>query len=325
MKRSPFQSLKVVVTAALFTAAVAAQAQSYPARDITFIVPYKPGGSTDPISRAFAAELAKNLAGSSINIENKPGGSGTIGISTVLRSKPDGYTIGLGTYSALTYQPLVNAGLPYKTPDDYTPIVKLVEVPAILSVRADAPWKTFEEFMADAKKNPGKIRVAVSGIRESSDLAVQQLNQAADTKLVSVPFTGGGGEALVALLGGRVEATVGFGPGALGHVKAGKIRTLAVFKKGKYDLFPDAASVVDAGYDATLPAVYNVIAPNGLPKDVQDKLVAASLQAAKSEDFLNFAKSKGYIVDIMGPDEMRAELKQYSNTYTKLIKYLDQK
>lgn len=309
---------------ALIAVASAANAQSYPSRDITFIVPYKPGGSTDPISRAFAAELQKTLS-ASVNIENKPGGSGTIGSGTVIRSKPDGYTIGLGTYSALTYQPLVNSGLPYKTPEDYLPVVKLVELPAVLTVRADAPWKTFEEFIAEAKKNPGKFRVSVSGMRESSDLAVQQLNKAAGIKLASVPFTGGGGEALVALLGGRVEATVGFGPGAKGHVDAGKVRPLAVFKKGKYDLFPEAASVGDAGYDATLHAVYNVIAPPGLPKEVQDKLVDASLKAAKSPEFQKFAKDKGYVVDVKGPEESRAELKQYSQTYADLIQFLDQK
>lgn len=324
MKNFTGQTIRCFLATAVSSAVTAAvHAQAYPVRDITFIVPYNPGGSTDPISRQFAAQLEKSLPGK-VNIENKPGGSGTIGIGMVVRAKPDGYMIGLGTSSALAYQPLVNTGLAYKTPDDYQPIVKLVELPAILSVRADAPWKNFEEFMADVKKNPGKVRASVSGLRESSDLVVQQLNRVAGVKITTIPLTGGGGEALVALLGGRVEATVGFGPGAMGHVQAGKVRVLAVFKKGKYDLFPDAASVADAGYDATLQAVYSMVAPKGMPKDVQDKLVATSLQVVRSEEFLKFAMAKGYVVDAKGPEAMKTELVEYGKAFSDLIKFLDQ-
>jgi tripartite-type tricarboxylate transporter receptor subunit TctC len=313
---------RFVVAAMLSAVAALAQAQNYPSRDLTFIVPYNPGGSTDPISRQFASQLEKTLPGK-INIENKPGGSATIGSGVIVRSKPDGYTIGLGSSSSLAYQPLVNSGLAYKTPDDYQPIVKLVDLPAILVVRADAPWKTFEEFMADVKKSPGKIRASVSGLRETSDLVVQQLNRVANVKITTIPFTGGGGEALVALLGGRVEATVGFGPGALGHVQSGKVRVLAVFKKGKYDLFPGATPVGDAGYDATLQATYYVLAPKGMPKDVQDKLVNASQQAVRSEDFLKFARDKGYDADPKGPEETRAELVYYGKVFADLLKFLD--
>lgn len=301
-----------------------AVAQTYPSRDISLIVPYLPGGSTDPIARAYAAGLARLLPGT-VNIENKPGGAATLGASAVVRAKPDGYTIGLGTYSALAYQPLVNNKLPYKDASDYESIVKLVQLPAVLSVKADAPWKTFEEFIEEARQRPGKIRVSVSGRRESSDLAVQQLNKAANIRLVSVPFTGGGGESLVALLGGRVEATVGFGPGALGHVQAGRIRPLAVFMKGQYPLFPEAASVVDAGYDASLQAVYNIIAPKGMPAPVREKLVAASLEAVRSDEFREFAVARGYLVDSKGPEDMRTELDFYQGKFAELLKYLEQK
>ncbi|MDB5840010.1 MAG: tripartite tricarboxylate transporter substrate binding protein [Herminiimonas sp.] len=311
-----------LVVAILGAAAALAHAQGYPSRDLTFIVPYNPGGSTDPISRQFAAQLEKTLP-ATINMENKPGGSATIGSGVIVRSKPDGYTIGLGSASALAYQPLVNSGLAYKTPDDYQPIVKLVDLPAILVVRADAPWKTFAEFMADVKKNPGKIRASVSGLRETSDLVVQQLNRVGNVKITTIPFTGGGGEALVALLGGRVEATVGFGPGALAHVQGGKVKVLAVFKKGKYDLFPDATPVGDAGYDATLQATYYVVAPKGMPKDVQDKLVKASLQAVRSDEFHKFASDKGYVADPKGPEETKAELVYYGKVFADLLKFID--
>jgi tripartite-type tricarboxylate transporter receptor subunit TctC len=316
--------LRCLMAAAALGATASVHAETYPGRDITFIVPYGPGGSTDPISRQFAGQLEKILSGN-INVENKPGGTATIGTGAVVRAKPDGYTIGLGSNGSLTYQPQINSGLAYKTPDDYQPIVKLVDQPAILFVRADAPWKTFEEFMADAKKNPGKLRVSTSGSGSTNDLVVKQLNKVAGVKIATVPFTGGGGEATVALLGGRVEGSVGYGISALGFVQSGKARVLAVFKKGKYDLFPDATPVADLGYDATLPAAYYVLAPKGLPKDVLDKLVSASQKVVRSEEYIKFAKSNGYVVDPKGPEEVRAELVQYGKTFAELIKFINQK
>jgi tripartite-type tricarboxylate transporter receptor subunit TctC len=312
-----------LLAAMALSVAGSAHADNYPSRDITFIVPYGPGGSTDPIARQYTSQMEK-LLGGSINVENKPGGTATIGTGIVVRAKPDGHTIGLGSNGSLTYQPQINSGLAYKTPDDYQPIVKLVDQPAILFVRADAPWKTFAEFMADAKKNPGKLRVSTSGSGSTNDLVVKQLNRVAKVKIATVPFTGGGGEATVALLGGRVEGSVGYGISALGFVQARKVRVLAVFKKGKYDLFPEATPVADMGYDATLPAAYYVLAPKGLPKDVLDKLVAASQKVVRSDEYVKFAKSNGYVVDPKGPEEVKAELLRYGETFAELIKFINQ-
>lgn len=311
------------LTAALVTAAMAVQADDYPSRDIAFIVPYGPGGSTDPISRKFVDQLQKTLH-ASINVENKPGGSATIGSGAVVRAKPDGYTIGLGSNSSLTYQPLINSGLAYKSPDDYQSIVKLVDLPVILVVRADAPWKTFEEFMADVRKNPGKIRASNSGFGTTDDLVTKQLNKVAGVRITPVPFSGGGGESMVALLGGRVEASASRAINTLPFYKAGKVKVLAVFKKGKYDVFPEATPIGDI-YDATLAAMYCVIAPKGMPKEVQDKLVNASLQAVKTPEFIAFAKSNGYVVDAKGPDALKAELVNYTATFAELIKENEKK
>ena len=229
----------------------AAVAEDYTSRDLTFIVPYGSGGSTDPISRQFASLLEKEL-GRNINIQNKPGAAGTLGISQIVSSKPDGYTMGLAPNASLIFQPMVNKDLVYKTPADYEPIAKLVSLPYILVVRADAPWKTLEDLIQGARKRPNQIRASVSGVRATNDLTLQQLNKSAGIRIRTIAFTGGGGEAMVALLGGRVETYVGTGASTAGHVKAGTVRVLAVFQKGKYDLFPEATPVGDAGHDATL-------------------------------------------------------------------------
>jgi len=313
----------IVVFAAILLLTVDVPAQGYPSRDITFINPFAPGGSTDPLSRQFCMQLEKIL-GANINVENKPGGSGTIGATAVVRAKPDGYTIGYGSNSILAYQPLVNPSLIYKTADDYQPIVKMIDQYANLSVRADAPWKNFDEFLADVRKNPGKIRASNSSLGGNSDWVTKQFNKAANVKITTVPLSGGGGEALVALLAGRVEAFAGYPSGVLGNVKAGKIRVLAVFRKGKDELFPDAVSVADIGYNATLASAGYVFGPKGMPKDVLAKLADASLKVVRSEEFRKLSLMEGFVVDAKGPEETRAEIFQQVKVYTELMEYVKQ-
>jgi len=317
-------SVRAAAIALTLFSATASYAQNYPSRDITFIVPYGPGGSTDPISRQFAGQLAKEL-NATINVENKPGGSATIGSGQVIRAKPDGYTIGLTSNSVLAYQPLVNNSLAWKSPADYQSIVKLVDLPAIITVKADSPYKTLEDLLNAARQNPGKIRVAVSGYRTAPDLVIQELNKVAKVRLATVPFTGGGGEALVALLGGRVEATSGYAPTVRAQVAAGNVRVLASFSKEKYSVFPNAESVVQAGYNVTLPADYGIIGPKGMPKDVLDKLVTASLKVANSKEFADFAAKSGLMLDIGGPKEMDEEMIEYGKTFTALIEFMNKK
>jgi len=309
----------LVVLAAL--SSKTAQAADYPSQDMTFVVPFNPGGGTDPISRFYSAELEKVLH-ANINVINKPGGSGSIGIGQIVTSPADGYTIGIATNSALTYQPLINDGLAWKTSDDYQPIVKLDDLPAILAVRGDAPWKTFEDFMADVKAHPGKIRLSNSGVGTLPDLMIQQINKNSGVKIASVPFTGGSGEALVALLGNRVEGYIGYGAAVVGQLQAGKVKVLAHFQKGKNQYFPDADSAIDAGYQVTLSTGNYVIAPKGLPADVQKRIVDASLQVVKSQPFLDFLKTQGFLSDPKGPMEVKAELDQYQKDFADLLQFI---
>ena len=282
-----------------------AQAQPYPNRDITFIVPYGPGGSTDPISRQFASQLEQALK-VSVNVENKPGGSATIGTAAVIRAKPDGYTLGLTSNSVLAYQPLVNKAIAWKGPEDYQSIIKLVDLPTIIAVRTDSPWHTFEDFMDAVRKNPGKIRAAVSGYRTTPDLAIQELNKIAQVKIATIPFTGGA-------------------PTMLPHVQAGKIRVIASFTKDKYFAFPQATSVVQAGYNVTLPASYGIVAPKGLPNEIKDKIIATSLAIGNSPEFAQFAQKHGLILDVKGPKQMDEEMDEYTRIFRELIVFMDQK
>lgn len=314
--------LLAAIAAVVTVAAVPAGAQSYPERDITMIVPFNPGGVVDPAARAYAAELSKIL-GVGVNVENQPGGSGTIGATAAFSAEPNGYTIGYVTANILSYQPIVNPDFIYKTTDDYTVIGKMVETPSILVVKTDAPWKTLEEFLQAARDKPGSIRAAVSGLRTAGDLSMQELNLASGAKVTTVPFTGGGGEALIALLGGRVEALVGTTTSAKGHVDAGEVRVLSVFKDGKFDIFPDAQPTVQAGYNAKTPQSFYVAVPKGVPDDVRQKLVDATAKVSTSEEYKKFLTDNGYVVTAKSPEDSVAELKSDAKAYADLVAYME--
>lgn len=319
-------SRRFMLTAAFSAAALGlaapAQAQEWPARDITFIVPYAPGGSTDPISRKYAEILEKELK-VKVVVENKPGASATIGTGAVVRAQPDGYTIGLGSNSSLAYQPLEMKGLAWKDTDGYQSVIKLADLPSSIAVPADSKIKTFEEFMAEAKKNPGKLRVSVSGLRTTPDLAMQHFNKASGIRVATVPFTGGGGEALLAALGGRVDGVVGFGATMKGQVDAGKLRVLATFSDKKYFLFPDAVPTGATEWKSYVSTGYYVIAPKGLPQPILTKLIEASKKVVAHEDFKSFATTNGYTLDPKVDGEMKKELMDYEKQFKDINDFLE--
>lgn len=321
-RRSALGAALCVAALGLAQAPSPAQAQAWPARDITFIVPYAPGGSTDPISRKFCEILEKELKVKLI-VENKPGASATIGTGAVVRAAPDGYTIGLGSNSSLAYQPLEMKGLAWKDTDGYQSVAKLVDLPAVLAVPANSRFKSFDEFLEEAKKNPGKVKVSVSGLRTANDIAVQHFNKLSGLRIATVPFTGGGGEAILAALGGRVDGTVGYAAGMKGQVDAGQLRVLGAFNDGKYYLFPDAKPTSETPWKSYLRTAYYVIAPKGVPQPILDRLFAASKKVVESEDFKNFAVANGYTVDVKFGDAMKKELMDYEKQFKEVNEFLE--
>ena len=320
----PSSKFKILLhcSVAVFALAIgSSNAQDYPKRDITLIVPFGPGGGADILSRQFAEQLSKVLQ-SNVNVENKPGGGSAIGIGQVVRSKPDGYTIGFAQAVSLIYFPMINQGLAYKTPDDYHVITKMSVQPHVLFVRSDSPWKTLDEFMIAVKKNPGKIRVANAGVGQ--DLPIHELNKSTNSQIVSVPFSGGSGEAIIALLGGRVEGLI-TGAAATGHYQAGKIHAIAVLQKDRDKVFADAQPSVDAGYSAPVPNEQFLIAPKGIPKVVLDKLTDASLKVLRSEEFIKSATSTGFIVKADGPIAAKESLLRYTKIYSEVQAFIEKK
>ena len=224
-------ALALLAGVTLSTAPV--QAASYPTKQIELIVPYAAGGGTDLVARAFA-DAAKNHLPVSVGVINKPGGGGAIGLSEIAAARPNGYKIGLGTVELTT---LPSLGMVRFKTSDFKPIARLNADPAAITVRADAPWNSYDEFMTYAKANPGKVRIGNSGTGAIWHLAAAALEDKTGAKFSHVPYDGAA-PAITGLLGGHIEA-VAVSPGeVINHVKGGKLKTLVVMADERVKTMP---------------------------------------------------------------------------------------
>ena len=264
---------------ALLAPAAHAQA-TWPARAITMVVPFPPGGLADLVARPVAEALAREL-GQPVVIENKAGAGGGIGMAAAAKSKPDGYTI-LLALSSLTVIPEADGVLgraPMFALGDLRPIARFTADPTVLAVRADAPWKTIQEFVDDAKKRPGAINYGSSGNYGTMHVPMEILAQNAGIKMTHVPYTGAG-PAVVALLGGQIDA-VSSGPATvLQQVKAGKLRVLAHWGNAPLVALPEAGSLKAAGFDAEYAQWSGLFIPRDTPEPVAQRLREAARAAA---------------------------------------------
>ncbi len=311
----------LVIVATLLTSACGARAE-YPAGDITWLVPFAPGGATDTVSRRLAQETEPILKGKFI-ITNKAGGGGALGTTEMIQAKPDGYTIGLTGIGTVGMLPLTN-NLPYDgNPEGYQPIMSIVELPNALVVPADAPWQTLRDLMEDAKKRPNEIRLGSTGKLTAGDILIQELAKKTGTPVTNVPFTTGAGEATTALLGGHIDGLVTEPGPLLSHVKAGKLRVLAIMQGGRLPSLPDVPSAEEFGFKAGYPVVvYMIIGPKGMDKAVVDKLYASLRQAAESESFQQFAAEQAMRVSVMGPADLTKRINDCRAIYAEYVKEL---
>jgi tripartite-type tricarboxylate transporter receptor subunit TctC len=270
-----------LAAALLLSAAGLAGAQAaYPSKPITMIVPFPPGGLADIVARPVAEAMSRDL-GQPVVIENKGGAGGGIGMGLASKAPADGYTV-LLSLSSLTVLPEADAVLGRAqmfSLNSLRPIARFTADPTVLAVRADAPWKTVKDFVDDAKRRPGAINYGSSGNYGTMHVPMEILSQNAGIKMTHVPFTGAG-PAVVALLGGQIDA-VSSGPATvLQHVKAGKLRVLGHWGNGKLGALPDVPSLKDAGYDAEYAQWSGLFIPAATPEPVAQRLRAAARAAA---------------------------------------------
>ncbi|MES2973199.1 MAG: tripartite tricarboxylate transporter substrate binding protein [Pseudomonadota bacterium] len=284
----------LVATLALTAAGLCAAQAAFPTKSITMVVPFPPGGLADLVARPVAEAMTREL-GQPVVIENKGGAGGGIGMAQVAKSRADGYTI-LMALSSLTVLPEADAVIgraPMFALAELRPIVRYTADPTVLAVRAESPWKTVKDFVDDAKRRPGVINYGSSGNYGTMHVPMEILAQNAGIQMTHVPFTGAG-PAVVALLGGQIDA-VSSGPATvLQHVKAGKLRVLGHWGNGRLAALPDVPSLKDAGYGAEYAQWSGLFIPSGTPEPVAQRLrqaAVAAAQDAKVKEVINNAGS----------------------------------
>ena len=267
----------------------------YPNKPVTILVGFPAGGPTDLGARALA-KAAEPFFPQPMTVVNKPGGGSVLATNEVVHARPDGYTLGGILNNTLTVSPHLSLSLPYKGPDDITPLMHYLGQHLAFNVRADSPFKTAQEMIAYAKANPGKLRIAHSGLGSATHILLESL-VALGVPLTMVPMEGAA-PVMMALLGGHVDGLVlNIGP-VLPHIRAGKFRYLAVFAEEREKVIPELANVPtfkEVGYNVLTDCPeYYISAPNGTPKAVTDMLYEALVKAAKSPTYQSFLGDNGF-------------------------------
>ena len=268
-------------------ASVASAQDAYPSKPIALVVPFPPGGVADIVARPVADAMSRFL-NSPVVVDNKAGAGGGIGMGYVAKAKPDGYTLllALSSISIIPEADKVTGRAPLYQLDQFVPIARFTADPTVLAVRAESPWKTVQEFVADAKKRPGAITYGSSGNYGTMHVPMEMFATSADVKLLHVPYTGGG-PAVVALLAGNVDA-LSTGPSTvIQHVKAGKVRVLATWGDKRLGALPDVPTLTEAGFSTTFFQWAALFAPAGTPEPVLVKLREAARAAAADPRFMS--------------------------------------
>jgi tripartite-type tricarboxylate transporter receptor subunit TctC len=257
-----------------------AQAQAaWPSKAVRFVVPFAPGGSSEIVARTTALEMSKVL-GQSIYVDNKPGAAGNVAMQEVAGAT-DQHTIILGHIGTLAVNPYIFDKLPYDPNKDFKAVSLLAKVPSLYLVHPDLPVKNLKEFVAYAKKNPGKLNYGSAGNGSAGHLAMEYLKMASDIFMVHVPYRGTGPQ-LTDLLAGRLDAASVGAPAVLQHIKAGKLRCIATGTLQRIAQLPDVPTVAEQGYPGfEMTQWYGLLAPASMPQSHIDKLAAAAAASMK--------------------------------------------
>jgi tripartite-type tricarboxylate transporter receptor subunit TctC len=293
---------RFALAAAGLVLAAAASAQQYPERAVTIIVPFTPGGSSDITARTVAAKLQESL-GQSFVIDNKPGANGGLGATFVKNAKPDGYTLFVGSIGVFSINEVLYKNLGYSTQKDFDLLSVAVRTPNALVTRANFPANNVAEFIDYLKKNPGKVSFASSGTGSSDHLTAALFWQKTGTSGIHVPYKGGSA-AHLDLVAGNVDVSFQNLGSITNHVKAGKMKLLAVTGVARDPAAPNVPTLSEAGVSGI--DVYSwqaFVAPKGLPQNVKARLQPALIAAIKHPDTVKKFNDIGFEVVGSSPEE----------------------
>ena len=320
--RRQFLAQLAVVTS--FTSSLAiplnalAQADNYPSKPITLVVPNPPGGLVDTSARLVSDPLAK-ITGQTVVVDNKPGGSGNLAYSNVARSAKDGYTV-LVSYSGYHIaNPILMDKLPWEL-KDLTPVGLITVATNVIAVHPSIPANTLKEFIAWAKQNPGKLNYASQGNGSVSHIGTEIFKQQTGIEMTHVPYKGSG-QAIQDVLAGQVQVFITTPPSVMGHVLSGKLKALAVTGKTRHPQLPQVPTVAEAGLNGfELESWVALYVASGTPKDVVQKLSNDVKRAMEQADTKQRADAAGVEVRYLTPDATTKLLERDTTSWAKAIK-----
>lgn len=315
---------RILLTAATLGSALwlNAQAQTpaaWPDKPIRFIVPYTPGGGTDTVTRHIAEKITQDTKWTFI-IDNKAGGGGNIGLDLVAKAKPDGYTLGMGQTANLAINPVALPKMPFDAVKDLVPVALVAEVPTVLVVRADSPWKSLADMVKAARARPGEVKQALAGNGTVGHLVGEMLARKADFKVLNVPYKGAA-PAITDLLGGHTDYMFATPQAVLGMLAGGKLRALAVTSAKRVAALAGVPTVAEQGYKGFEAVDWKVIvAPAGTPPDIVKRLNAATARALTQPALLAKLADEGSSAMSGSPEEVARYIKAEQAEWAAVIR-----
>ena len=300
-------------------AAFAACAQPFPSRPVRFVVPYAPGGSTDTLARTMGVKLAQAL-GQQVVVDNRSGANGDIGMEIVAKAPPDGHTIVLGYIANLAIEPSLYAKMPYDPVKDFAPITQPATSPNVLTVHPSVQAKSLQELIALTRANPGKVSFASTGVGSIGHLTGELINNLAGIKMTHVPYKGSG-QAVTDILGGHVQVMFSGFSSTLAHIKAGRLRALAVTGPKRSPALADVPTIAEQGFPGVeATAWYGVLAPAGTPKPVITRLHDELVKILKQSDVVQRLDGLGFEIVGSTPEQFGAYIRSEIKKWEKVVK-----
>ncbi|MEM5432946.1 tripartite tricarboxylate transporter substrate binding protein [Cupriavidus oxalaticus] len=309
-----------VAALAMCLAAPAGASEAWPQKPITLIVPWAAGGSTDILARVLSEHLTRSL-GQPVIVDNKPGASGNIGSAMVARAKPDGYTLLVGSMSTHAMNPALMSNMPFRGVDDFTPLGLLAYVTNTMVVHPSVPAQNVKELVAYAKANPGKLAYASAGPGSTNHLSAVLFEKMAGIQMLHVPYKGGA-PAVVDTVAGQTQLLFSAGTQTLPHVKAGKLRLLAVTESKRSPLLPNVPTVAETlpGYE--LAVWYGAFGPKGMPAELTARLNREINTVMALPEVKAKMNAIGVETATSTPQQFATILRRDADRYGKLIREL---